>query len=116
MRIGEVTPNKEAIVKLVVRGPGGQEQEIAAVLDTGYTEYLTLTPTAIAAIGLQYQYSLPMYLADGTSISVRAFGGIVLWLGAERSIPIQETDGDALLGFSLLYGSRLLIDVIDGGA
>ena len=68
VRIGQVTPNKEAIVKLTVPVPNGQQEEVAAVLDTGYTEYLTLPPTVITALGLWYRYSLPMYLADGNPI------------------------------------------------
>ena len=115
MKIGEVTPDKEARVKLRVRGPGGLEQEVSAVLDTGYTEYLTLPPVIISALGLSYQYSVPMFLADGQSIRVRVFDAAITWYGQERSIPVQETDGDSLLGFSLLYGLRLLLDAVDGG-
>ena len=115
MRIGEVTPNKEAIVKLTVFGPNGQQEEVSAILETGCTEYLTLPAAVITTLGLLYRYSLPMYLADGNPISVRVFDGVVRWRGHLRSIPIQETDGDVLLGISLLYGLRLLIDVWDGG-
>ena len=115
MRIGRVTPDKEALVTLRMYGRAGQRHEIDFVLDTGYTEYLTLPPASIAALGLPYVYSMPMYLADGTRIHVRVFDGVVLWRGRKRSVPVQETAGDALLGMSLLYGSRLLLDVIDGG-
>jgi clan AA aspartic protease len=115
MRIGEVTAAKEAIVKLTVHGPQGQQQEVSAVLDTGYTEYVTLPPSTISALILPYQYSLPMYLADGNVIRVRVFDAVVHWMGQNRSIPIQETDGDVLLGMSLLYGSRHIVDVLDGG-
>ena len=52
MKIGEVAPNKEAVVKLTVFGPNGQQHEVSAILDTGYTEYLTLPPAMIAALGL----------------------------------------------------------------
>lgn len=100
---------------LTVLGPNGQQQEVSAILDTGYTEYLTLPPATITALDLPYLYSLPMYLADGSPIRVRVFDAVVRWMGQERSIPIQETDGDVLLGMSLLYGSRLLVDVVDGG-
>jgi hypothetical protein len=56
-----------------------------------------------------------MFLADGNSVNVRVFDGTVDWFGTERSIQIVETDGDILLGFSMLYGHHLCIDVIDGG-
>jgi predicted aspartyl protease len=52
MMTGEVTPDKEAVVKLILRGPAGDEQEVAAVLDTGFTEYMTLPPAVISALNL----------------------------------------------------------------
>lgn len=91
------------------------DSRTSAILDTGYTEYLTLPPPVIAGLSLPYQYSLPMYLADGNPIRVRVFDATVHWRGQNRSIPVQETDGDILLGMSLLHGSRLLVDVLDGG-
>lgn len=115
MITGEVTPDKEAIIKLNVRGPSGKEQEVTAVLDTGYTEFLTLPPAIIAALGLPYQYAVPMYLADGSRVRMRVYDAVVIWDGQERSLPVQEADGDILLGMSLLYGFRLLLDAIDGG-
>lgn len=115
MTIGEVTPNKEAVVKQAVFGPQGQQQEVSAILDTGYTEYLTLPPPMIADLGLPYQYSLPMYLADDNPIRVRVFDGVARWKDQERHIPVQETEGDVLLGMSLLYGARLVVEVLDGG-
>jgi predicted aspartyl protease len=36
--------NLEATVGLLVRGPGGQEQAIEAVIDTGFKGFLTLSP------------------------------------------------------------------------
>ncbi len=56
-----------------------------------------------------------MYLADGNPIRVRVFDGVMHWNGQEISIPVQETDGDVLLGMSLLHGLRLYVDVMDGG-
>ena len=116
MKIGEVTPNKEAIVKIDLISFDGHKREVVAVLDTGFTEYLTLPPTIITDLGLQYQYSIPMILADGSSIAVRVFDAIVIWADIKRSIPVQETLGDVLLGMSMIYGFRLNVDALDGGA
>jgi len=41
MIIGAVTADREAVVKLEVRGPAGTKAEVEFVLDTGFTEYLT---------------------------------------------------------------------------
>jgi predicted aspartyl protease len=37
MIVGAMNAQREAIVRLVVLGPGGRERQIEAVLDTGYT-------------------------------------------------------------------------------
>jgi predicted aspartyl protease len=58
---------------------------------------------------------MPLVMADGSPIRVAVYEAIVVWNGKERSVPVHRTHGDALLGMSLLYGSRLLLDVIDGG-
>ena len=46
---GAVNGNLEATVRLVVRGSGGQEQEIEAVIDTGFNGFLTLSPALVEA-------------------------------------------------------------------
>jgi predicted aspartyl protease len=38
----------------------------------------------------------------------------VVWDGQDRVIPAQETDSDPLLGMSLLFGSHLSMDAVDG--
>lgn len=40
---GAVNANREARLRLTVRGLSGQEREIEAVIDTGFNGFLTLT-------------------------------------------------------------------------
>ena len=42
MIAGVVTADHEAIIRLAVRGPTGLEQEIEAVVDTGFDGWLKL--------------------------------------------------------------------------
>lgn len=42
MIIGNVNANREAIVQLAVFGKNQQRQGIRAIIDTGYTGFLTL--------------------------------------------------------------------------
>ena len=43
----------EERIRLKVKEPRGREQEIQAVIDTGYTASLTLPPALIQALGLR---------------------------------------------------------------
>ena len=59
---GSVNAAYEAVVTLAVRGPAGQTTEIDAVIDTGFTGFLTLPPALVSELGLPFV----------TSINVRA--------------------------------------------
>ena len=45
---------REGRIRLTVRGPGGQEEEIDAVIDTGYTASLSVPPALVASLGLPW--------------------------------------------------------------
>ena len=49
---GFVNANHEAVVTILLLGPGRQTREVAAVIDTGFNGYLTLPPTLVADLGL----------------------------------------------------------------
>ena len=51
---GVVNSNLEATVRLVVRGSGDREQEIEAVIDTGFNGFLTLSPALVRQLGLPH--------------------------------------------------------------
>jgi predicted aspartyl protease len=53
MIIGNVNANREAIVQLAVLGENQQKQGIKAVIDTGYTGFLTL-PSAVITKHMSY--------------------------------------------------------------
>jgi hypothetical protein len=46
---------REAIINVVISGSRGQEQEIEAIVDTGFTGSLSLPPAMIAALGLPFR-------------------------------------------------------------
>jgi clan AA aspartic protease len=112
---GEVTPYREATIDLSLQGASGVEVEVEAVLDTGFTDYLTLPAALIGTLQLPYLDSAEFTLADGSILSMKIYRVTVLWDGNPRSIPVLEADGGPLVGMSLLYGSRLTVDVLDGG-
>ena len=65
MIIGMVNANREATIRLEVIGPPGHPQDIEAVIDTGFTGFLTLPPALVTALGLSWLCRQPGILADG---------------------------------------------------
>ena len=47
MITGMVNANREAAIRLLVRGPQGHQREIEAIIDTGFTGFLTLPPLLV---------------------------------------------------------------------
>jgi len=111
---GVSTTNREAIVRLRVRG--SQEIEVDAVLDTGFTEYLSLPPSLIATLGLPYVTLDRVMLADGSIIQSRVYEAAVLWDGRARLVSVHTAQGAPLIGVSLLYDHLLTVEVFDGGS
>lgn len=54
MITGIVNANLEATIRLTIMGPAGQPHEIEAIIDTGFTGFLTLPPTLVSILGLPY--------------------------------------------------------------
>jgi len=116
MIAGVVNEQAEATIPLRALGPEGVELLITAVIDTGFSDYLTLPPSMIAALGLGSDVPVEATLADGSLAQMDSYQATLLWDGQPREILVLEADGGPLVGMALLYGSRLSIDVVDGGA
>jgi predicted aspartyl protease len=112
---GIVTPNREALVRLTLFNSGGQQQQIEAMVDTGFNLFLTLPPSLIVAHGLPFAVPAKATLADGTVISLDCYWVTLLWEGQPRRIVVVAADDRPLIGMALLYGSRVTLDVVDGG-
>jgi predicted aspartyl protease len=112
---GVVTPSREARVRLTILNAGGQQQQIEAMIDTGFNLFLTLPPLLIAALGLPFAVPAKATLADGTVVGLDCYWLTLLWEGQPRRIVVVAADGTPLIGMSLLYGSRVTLDVVDGG-
>ena len=63
---GIVTADRAALVRLAVCGPGGREQEVEAIVDTGFDGWLSSPPAVIARLGLQWRRRGRALLADGS--------------------------------------------------
>lgn len=106
---------REGRIHLTVRGARSQEQEIDAVIDTGYTASLSLPPTLIASLGLCWKSFGRGILADGSECLFDVYVAKVVWDGKERRVLVDEADTDPLVGMALLSGYELKMQVRSGG-
>lgn len=115
MITGVVTADRQVVIPLTVRGPTGQEQEIEAIIDTGFDGWLSLPSSLIALLGLVWRQRGRALLADGSEGVFDIYEGTVVWDGQARRIPVHETETIPLVGMSLLEGYELTVDVRPSG-
>ena len=115
MITGIVNANREAIIRLVIAGPSGQQHDTEAIIDTGFTGFLTLPPARIAALNLSWLSRQPGVLADGSIDVFDVFVANVMRDGRLRTVEVESADTEPLVGMSLLERHALRIDVIGGG-
>lgn len=96
--------------------PGKEfEEEVRAVVDTGFTGELTLPEEHIRELGYSYWGTIDGTLADGSEVQMNLYEGRVLWHDRDRDILVGAADGQALVGMELLSGSRLTVEATPGG-
>lgn len=76
---GVVNAAYEPIVILGVQSPTGRASEIEAVIDTGFTGFLTVTPALVSELGLRYLTRGWASLADGSEVPFDVYDVTVLW-------------------------------------
>ena len=113
---GVVTSNREAVIRVLVRGAHGQADQVEGVIDTGFTGFLTLPTGLIATLAPSFAGTTRAVLADGSEVSMDVFDTTVLWDNQERDIVVHAAEGAPLVGMALLSGYRVTLDVEDGGS
>jgi len=112
--IGSVNTRREAIISLEVVDASGQPRAIEAIIDTGFTGFLTLPPSMIARLGLVLRGHHHVILGDGSVGLLDVYVGTVLWDGQPLLIDIDSADADPLVGMALLEGYALYVEVRAG--
>ncbi len=116
MIVGMVNANCEATVRIVIGNENAQRQVIDAVIDTGYTGFLSLPHNIINALNLPWTGIDRGTLGDGSETTFEVYAATIIWDGQLQSIPINEAETDPLIGMSLLYGYDVRIQAVEGGA
>ncbi|MBC8101283.1 MAG: clan AA aspartic protease [Cytophagales bacterium] len=113
---GEVNAAREATVSLALHpASDGLPLIIVAILDTGFSGYISLQPQQINTLKLPPVNRRSFFLADNQEVDFATYAAIIAWDGIDRGVVAIESNGPPTIGMGLLYSSRLMIDVIDGG-
>ncbi len=113
---GVVNAAHEAVVTLSLQDPEGRTRDIEAVVDTGYSGFLTLLPSLVDEPGLPFAYMGQAFLANDAEVDFDVHFATVLWDGQPRDIEADATGSTPLVGMLLLDGHNLSIDVETGGS
>jgi clan AA aspartic protease len=114
MMQGYVNTSYEAVISLVIKHDS-KFKSINAVIDTGFTGFLSLPQSIIDELELPWSYSDRATLGDGSETLFDIHDANVIWDGQFREIEINSADTEPLLGMSMLRGYRLEVDTIQGG-
>ena len=107
--------NRQVWLTVEILNNSGRHLPVEVVLDTGFEGELALLIPVIRQLGLQeYDYGFAEQ-SDGSFTRVAIYRATVLWDGQRRRIDVIESGSEPLLGMELLLGSRVVLDVHEGG-
>ena len=112
---GAVNALREAVLSLSLQGSAGQTRDIEAVVDTGYSGFLTLPIALVAELGLPFAYTGRAFLANDDEVNFAVHYATILWDGRLRDIEADATGSTPLVGMSLLDAHSLYVEVAPGG-
>lgn len=91
-------------IKLTIRGPFGTGREFDAILDTGFTGFISMPLLAALPLGLLLYGTTSVELADGSQSTKLTARGIAEANGESKVgvVILEPTSNDILLGMAFL--------------
>lgn len=103
------------VAELFVHGQSDTRARVRAVVDTGFTQHLTLPEHAIRSLNLRFAFEETLILANDEPIEFTAYHASVAWNGVQRKIEVHRAEGDPLIGMAMLRDHDLHIRAIPDG-
>lgn len=106
-----VVHNNRPLISLIVGWSLGV-QEIVALVDTGFTGELKLSPLLASQLGLQTTHTEPVTLADEKTVDMQASLALVSMEGVANVVSVLISQGPSIIGVGLLkrFGYALNIN------
>ncbi|NJM74935.1 MAG: clan AA aspartic protease [Acaryochloridaceae cyanobacterium RU_4_10] len=115
MMFGVVNNICEATIKVAVGRIGSPKVMVNAVIDTGFTSFLSLPSSMIESLELPWSCLDFGTLGDGSEAVFEMYTASVIWDGQIQIVDVAASEAEPLVGMSLLYGYDLRIQAIEGG-
>lgn len=115
MIIGTVNADGEAVIPIALLNAHGREQALDAIIDTGFSGYLTLPQALVDELDLPWQTRTNAVLGDGSFHELNVFAATVLWDGHVYIAETVSADVQPLVGMAMLRGYAIEIHVREAG-
>jgi len=102
MMFGRVSNNCEAIIKVAVGCIGSPKVTVDAVIDTGFTSFLSLPLSIITDLGLPWHYRDIGTLGNGSEAVFEIYKAAVIWDGKDQIVDVAASDADPLVGMGCM--------------
>ncbi|MEM9217210.1 MAG: clan AA aspartic protease [Cyanobacteria bacterium P01_F01_bin.150] len=115
MMQGFANQSHEAIIPAIVGHNKTRQQMLQAVIDTGFTGFLSLPLSTIESLELPWIFRDAATLGDGSEVLFAMYRATVIWHGKYQVVDVAASEAEPLVGMSLLHGSKLQIEAVEGG-
>ncbi|MDJ0597498.1 MAG: clan AA aspartic protease [Crocosphaera sp.] len=115
MIIGYVNANYESVIRLAVGNDTGQRLVIDAVIDTGFSGFVSLPSEMIEELNLPWSYRDRGTLGDGSEVIFDIYRALAIWDGNLVTIEVNLAETEPLVGMSLLKDFELKIEAKQKG-
>ena len=112
---GWMNQNCEAMLPIVVGHGNTSNRMVEALIDTGFTGFLSLPLSMIGSMELPWIFSDSVTLGDGSEVTFQMYRATVIWDGQLKVVDVAASESEPLLGMSLLYGFKLQIEAVERG-
>ena len=106
---------RHALLTVVFSMPPRPDFEIECVIDTGFTDQLTLPQALVDHLALPVKGNMDIDLANGTSIVLPVYEGWIKWVAGLRKVRVLATGPMPLLGTDMMSNCDLFIRFREGG-
>ncbi len=107
---------KEPRLTITILDRQGMDVRVDAVIDTGFTEFLSLPSNTIRELGLERGQDMEVAAAGGRVMPVPTYSATITWHGAHRRVRIIALNDRPLIGMSLLWNSAIAVTAQENGA